>query len=671
MKRLYELLERAFQLAHFIHRDDEVAKRIALEAAKKLEAAMTAQDKRRYYTLLRKLRRKVSLSELAMLQYLVYEASEEYELWREQVGQSSHLGLSQETMIVYFIKHLVKITVHMNSLHVTLGVSRLLHNYATPDASELYSAVLQSPDRVPDDDYFRTRKSELMRKLKKRFGSMISVASGVRGEERFVTHENPERFIALVHECLRQFTPWGTQCVVPENFDARKNSIPELLFNGKDPDEEHPIEANRFHATLDPECFNKLMIGLRREAPDSRLAVPIFKIGQSDDHDSGTGWASKEDGYTAPKLNDADRRSMLDDLKNDAKRRKALTPKSLHVLVDGEERVQMSADRSGQVRFTVGDGCKLIEVQVNDSQGEFLLAVHVLKYETVRHALKPQQVTYAPEGGQRLIFNIIPTGEAEGIVELRYLTSNDSALATLRSWFWPGGEGAWLKPVLTCALLLITAGLLFTRLARKDDTGDVAFTTSSPTPVADVRPLPSPVAQVRPTPSHSVQITPTPIRQVSPPSVKPSPMTRDDVSVIELPAIVLSEEEERTRAELERKGVASLLAVKRLYIDEKGSVKLAKLFGEKLKQQLQSSGEFSFADSPLTGTADGGAVKLTLTPVGQQVRIIVSIVNAGGKVLWPLKPGIRALQYTGSEEKILDKLSRDLISDIQKLKQKK
>jgi len=184
-----ESLARAFQLAYFIHGDRETALNIAAEALAKLEVAAAAQDKRLYYTptgraaRAERFRTKVSVGELHLLQRLVYVESEPYERLAEQSpnGESP----DEEDMLIHFIKHLVRITVRRNSFYVTLGLSRLLHNYSTAETMEMYNILVQDPGRVRDDYYYRSRKGRLMKELKERFGDLLRVARGARGEERF------------------------------------------------------------------------------------------------------------------------------------------------------------------------------------------------------------------------------------------------------------------------------------------------------------------------------------------------------------------------------------------------------------------------------------------------------------------------------------------------------
>src|SRR5215475_5352009 len=269
-----EAIARAFQLAYFIHGDKETALKIVTEAFAKLEVAAAAQDKRLYYTptgraaRAERFRTKVSVGELHLLQRLVYVESEPYERRAEQSpdGESP----DEEDMLIHFIKHLVRITVRRNSFYVTLGLSRLLHNYSTAEAMEMYNVLVQDPGRVRDDYYYRSRKGRLMKELKERFGDRLRVTRGARGEERFQTDDTPGRHAELARECLQEFTPWSTECAIPAGLDPLVEVIRNLAFDGSDPDREHAIEVNRFHAALHPDCFARLAAGLKFAAPDGR-----------------------------------------------------------------------------------------------------------------------------------------------------------------------------------------------------------------------------------------------------------------------------------------------------------------------------------------------------------------------------------------------------------------
>jgi hypothetical protein len=129
-----ELPNRAFELAYFLHRERQTATVIATRALNKLEVAAASQGKRLYYRLTgrltggsdsRKARSKVSMGEPHLLQRLVYVESEEYERRKEAAarGSQAHPGTTPartSDLVVYFIKHLVRITTKRNSFYVTL-----------------------------------------------------------------------------------------------------------------------------------------------------------------------------------------------------------------------------------------------------------------------------------------------------------------------------------------------------------------------------------------------------------------------------------------------------------------------------------------------------------------------------------------------------------------------
>jgi hypothetical protein len=289
-------LRRAFRLAFFIHGDRELAVRIVTEALSKLDAAAAAQSKRSYYrtggrsrasgSKVISPRTKVSLSELHLLQRLVYVESEQHERQEEQ-RQSAMID--EESLITRYIKHLISITMMRNSFHVTLGVSRLLYSYTTAESMKLYELIMQNPERAKDDAYWRERKARLKRELKDRFGQSLAVVRGPRGEERFQTREDSVRHLGLVKQCLQMFTPWDTPCPLP-GVSPTPGEIVALTFHGSDPDEEHKIEIARMHAMIHPDCYERLVAGLGLDSSARRLEIPaFFRTSDRDPEDKSRG----------------------------------------------------------------------------------------------------------------------------------------------------------------------------------------------------------------------------------------------------------------------------------------------------------------------------------------------------------------------------------------------
>src|SRR6185436_12359503 len=139
-----------------LHQDKSTAIRIVAAATLKLNVAMAVQSKRLYYIPVGRFSRgesrrtdgmgsKALFSDLHVLQRLLYVESEPYERQKERAAQLAPPDVhaagdpaSEEDLLVYFIKHLVRITTKRNSFYVTLGVSRLLHSYSTLETMEIY-----------------------------------------------------------------------------------------------------------------------------------------------------------------------------------------------------------------------------------------------------------------------------------------------------------------------------------------------------------------------------------------------------------------------------------------------------------------------------------------------------------------------------------------------------
>ena len=269
-----------------------MAIRIVAAATLKLNVAMAAQSKRLYYVPVGRfsrgesrrtdgIRNKALFSDHHLLQRLVYVESEPYERQKEHAAIAAPPGVradgdpaSDEDLLVYFIKHLVRITTKRNAFYVTLGVSRLLHSYSTVETMEIYNAVIGEPERVKDDYYYRSRKAVLMHEMYQRFDQLIRVCRQRRGEERFETQQGTSELRSLVKECLRLFTPWDTRCHVPRDFDPLKSIIASLTSNnGAD---ENEVEVNRIHAILHPDCFERLVSAFGYRLPEERMELPRF-----------------------------------------------------------------------------------------------------------------------------------------------------------------------------------------------------------------------------------------------------------------------------------------------------------------------------------------------------------------------------------------------------------
>jgi hypothetical protein len=648
-----ESLARAFQLAYFIHGDRETALNIVTEAFAKLEVAAAAQDKRLYYTptgraaRAERFRTKVSVGELHLLQRLVYVESEPYERPAEQSPNGK--SPDEEDMLIYFIKHLVRITVRRNSFYVTLGLSRLLHNYSTAETMEMYNVLVQDPGRVRDDYYYRSRKGRLMKELKERFGDRLRVTRGARGEERFQTDDTPGRHAELARECLQEFTPWSTNCTVPPELDPFTEEIHDLAFDGSDPDMEHAIEVNRFHAALHPDCFAHLAAGLKFASPAERLSTPYFRMAKDKNQDQDRKPPRRS--RRAPQLDEAELNAIKNALAERSSRRKMVAAGLLRVIVDGSERARLDLNRASRVRFETQENDELIEVR---SAGGILLATYLLSQDDLSEAAPHVRSSIVLEGGQQITFSAVKNagGETAGAtIDFSYRETRLSrafALYLRRLGFMAGDllhkpDGAVLKPAMSfAALLIIALGLIFYWRGHEREKivdNNPPRTIHSPAP-----PSPAPSTS----PEHRGEKK----------RPAPAPRRRPDDS-----ATLLAMRSERLALD-----GASLLAVKKVHVDPFGDDPIGKQFRDQLTSALRANRRFTLtanrdeADAVLKG-------KITTTRP-EQVSATVRLVNAKGVVLWPIDGPVTGKQYQGPVATVTSQIARDLLADMDKAERK-
>jgi lipopolysaccharide assembly LptE-like protein len=650
-----ESLARAFQLAYFIHGAKEAALSIAVEAFAKLEVAAAAQDKRLYYTptgraaRVERFRTKVSVGELHLLQRLVYAESEPYERLAEQSPDGK--SPDEEDLLIYFIKHLVRITVRRNSFYVTLGLSRLLHNYSTAETMEMYNILVQDPGRVRDDYYYRSRKGRLMKELKERFGDRLRVTRGARGEERFQTDDEPGRHVELARECLREFTPWSTDCAIPAGLDLGAEEIRDLAFDSADPDGEHAIEVNRFHAALHPDCFARLAAGLNFAAPAERLTAPYFHMSKdrNQDQDRKPPWRSRR----APRLDEAEMDAVKKALAERSSRRKTVAAGLLRIIIDGSERARLDLDRASHAIFETNEGDELVEVR---SDGGLLLATYPLSHENSSKTEGHQRSSIVLEGGQRISFRVVKNAEDEtagAAIDISYRETRPGRAAALylrrirfaASDLWPEPRSEAWKPALAFAAILIAVlGLIFYWRGRRAGLEEMAGkpprqTIESPSPGA------------------------SPALRDDKWTSTPAPRKRQNDS----PALIAQHDtppDDTVRGETLVPDGASLLAVKKVHVDQFGDDSIGRQFRDQLIYALRSNRRFSLT----TNRDEAEAVlkgKITATRA-EQASVTVRLVNAKGEVLWPIKGPVTGKQYQGPVATITAQIAKDLLANIDK-----
>jgi hypothetical protein len=620
------------------------------EAVSVLDVTLVRQDKRVHY--LPSHRTKVSLGEWQMLQRLVYFASEPEERRQEEKG------VPEESLVTHYIKHLVYITGRRNSFFVALGLSRLLHNYTTAETAQIHELVSQDPDRGRDDSYYRRRKAQLMRELQERFGGLLSVQRGARGEERFQALENAQGYLDWVKECLRRFTPWNTDCTdckLPDAFDPHADELPLLRFRGDDPDGEHEVEIRRLHALLHPDCFGRLLKALRLDEPARRLEVPEFQLRDSQPPEPPSGGQPP-----IAQLSEEDMQGLKESIIQERERRRRFSPTWLRIVVDREERARWPIERSRSGRVEIAPDDRLIEIYGVSGNEDLRLAAHFLSYDS-NDRLRPGAATLTLEGGQELSLAIepLPTADTEDVSATVAVSYRETApLRALLLWsrnlriFNPERRPTW-KPALAFMFLALSGSALgYWFWIKRDASGDNLVGNATPraqimipaAPTTVVHPQPSPTAAP---PPRSSAPTPSPGAEVIAMDVRSranAPLTRS--------ARTLS---------------ASLLEAKKVYLEIRGL--RSEQARQLLLQRLPADNQFSLTDKP--DEADI-ALKVTVAAARQdRLALTAHFAEANGNVIWPLTPGVIGRKYEGPLEKIITAFSRELASDLRRLERQK
>lgn len=429
-----DLLNKAYRLAYFIHPDKGTAVKVVTAAMLKLDVAMAVQSKRLYYVPVGRFlpnesrrtdgfRNKALLCNLHLLQRLIYIESEPYEREKERAVNpeaqnlySAGGTLRQEDLIIYFIKHLVRITIKRNAFYATLGISRLLHNYSTVETMEIYNAVIGEPERVKDDYYYRSRKGVLMQEMKQRFGSLLGVCRRRRGEERFEAEHASSKFYSLVKECLRSFTPWNTRCAVPADFNPLTTVI--TCLTSRSNVDENEVEADRLHAVFHPDCFERLVAGLGYDVPERRLEVPRFFFEKVDDQ-------KPPQQRRPPGDLSAEELSEIKDILDEQAGRRRSPAVVMRIMVDGVERATLDPAERSTLRLSIKEDAELIEIRTTEKNGALLLATHLLTDHEDSQRDGSITSSILLEAGQKLSLTVArrqnaATGAASLLIDFKY-----------------------------------------------------------------------------------------------------------------------------------------------------------------------------------------------------------------------------------------------------------
>jgi hypothetical protein len=448
-----DLLERAFQLAHFIVRDRSAAIEIVDRATKRLTTEQSRERRRIYWrTGSTKQRfRRITRDEQDTLQWLIYLESEKYERQQEQQDRLSHRCLG-----VRYVKSIMQMTSSMSSFYVAVGLHRILHSYSTPDIQAAYE--LFTGDFAGAEKYRRVKRL-LMQKLATRFAEFLTIRQWDNQELRFDTDENQQEWAGLVAQCLEMFTPWSTGNACLPLSRSRAALLDEFLmavggWNAQSGADRR--EMRRCHILVHPPCFDQLTRTLRLDPVAAKLAMPKFKMGENGSFEDSSRWSS------APPLTNQERVSLCPLPEAGQSQHQAGLPNCLAILADGILCAQLDLSCESRKQWKIQEGTGLIEFCAEAAGTTRILAMHWVDY-TEMDGIAAGQHTIALANTRELILETVPAdpGSSEAGGATMLLTVSPISHFSRWKGFIPSLSWRPRLPAYALAGVFIVAGWLW------------------------------------------------------------------------------------------------------------------------------------------------------------------------------------------------------------------
>lgn len=660
-----ELINKAFSLSYFIHRDKKLAITIAAESVSKLEVAMLAQDKRLYYKPTgrstdgqitnTRFRTKVSMNELHLLQRLVYVVSEVYE--QEQEKNPLSFYLNQADLTIRFIKHLIKITVKRNSFYLTLGLSRLLYSYTTSETILLYSLIIQDGSRSKDEDYFRARKKQIKQEIQERFGNLLKTIKTKQGEDRFLALESINQYLELTAKCLSQFTPWNSDCILPTKLDPLLETIEAFAFAGKDPDKEHYVEAIRIHSLIHPECYRRLIMSLNFDSPDKKLEIPKFFVPDLE--------KEKPPNDDEEKLTDQELAKVEALLIEQENQRRNAFGRWLSIRVDNKEELEIDLLKNNKVKLQLSANAEILEIF--QKENNLLLTSCLLNLSE-----NPLQHSITLEAGQKISITINLGKDYDELlqnaeVEISYQETEFYRKALLKvkqiinqvNIKITNSTSKFLQPALTFGIvfLIVLAGYFV--VYKKEASSPEVVKQNAP----KVTPAPTPKLQSQspiPTPKENYIPNNKPTEKVENEELIASNKHPKPKFIGKIPNEIEKDDWLVTRNAQDAVSIVSLPLVKKIYVDPIDQSSLSKNFRAALIKDLAK--KFVIPDN----RDDADAVFKGSFNKDNNGNLLISLelINSDGNIIWSIRNtnGITSAKIPNLSTAITKQLLKDIKS---------
>lgn len=277
-----EEIQRAYDLAYFLHPDEDIALAVTTEGWEKGVGYVKSQAERPSSPTPSKL----LLSQEACLQRGVFTASAMWE--RDQESENPQkiprYQPSGDDMLIRYIELLISATMGRKMPHTAVALGCHLYDYQPGQISELF------PDHISDVNIRRVH-GNLLAKIRERFPYFEIVQNGrnsaMRVKARHPSLEEAER----VYDVLETFVWWGTPHFPPMTPNNRIHAI-QNLFKATNP----AAEAQRVHFLIDHTCGGFALYVCTYNAnggcillpdPEEKFVIPDFPDNGGGSHTNG------------------------------------------------------------------------------------------------------------------------------------------------------------------------------------------------------------------------------------------------------------------------------------------------------------------------------------------------------------------------------------------------
>lgn len=408
------VLDRAYNVAAYVLEDPKRAQKVALDVATSLEVpyeivkeASSSSDKSA---------RTYKVKEFSLLlDQLIFKKTTVHERLQELEHTGGGRQLTEEAMIIRFIKKVMEHSISHNTFYTVVGLHRVLFNYPVHEARMIYQMLVPCADaKKPGADDFRHHKKRIMDLLERRFEGFAEVVEyGEQNEHRFKKRIDTRLIYPLVEQTLDLLTPALPDCPLVsgklENIDDVRRSLYSHASIEENEDN-NLIERNRMHMLTHLSCFSRLQALLGIASTKQVLEIPVFKM----TNNGGGSGSPPFDRRHVPPLTTDDKKRMYAELDKRQKRSRKMPLEKVQVVVDDIECSTLSLDESRPTIFELEEGAGVIEFRGSDEEGGLPLGMHSLSWDEDTASDEPESYRMTMKGGREVKFSIAHTRDDTG-----------------------------------------------------------------------------------------------------------------------------------------------------------------------------------------------------------------------------------------------------------------